>query len=157
MLKTCFFAGHVHFHVQPYKSRSNVNMTIFQQSAPHGWENRWDKDSPEVSLVVSDSVRWAVRGWRLHDNHFHFPGHVSSGRSQQALPAAADGQIHVGQDDFAAGQREKIQEGGCRHSVWQLGENMTQHFRLYHLIHKLEVNVLLGSGLKPTMFSLKSF
>ena len=57
-------------------------------------------DSPEVPLVVGDSVGGAVRRRRLQDNYLHLPGAVATGTGHQTLPDAGDAHVDVGEDDF---------------------------------------------------------
>lgn len=60
-------------------------------------------DSPEVPLVVGDSIGWAVHCRRLQDDYLHLLWSVATGTGNQALPDARDAQVDVGEDDLAAG------------------------------------------------------
>lgn len=61
-------------------------------------------DSPEIPLVVGDSVCRAVWGRSLHYNYFHVLRHISSGTGHQALPDASEGHIDIGKYNLTGGE-----------------------------------------------------
>ena len=62
-------------------------------------------DSPEVTLVVVDSVSRAVRRRRLQDNYLHLLRGVATGTGHQTLPDASDTHVDVGEDDLTVGEQ----------------------------------------------------
>lgn len=93
-----------------------------------GWPLR--DDSPEVPLIVGDSIRWAVQRWRLQNNYLHLLRSVATETGYQALPDAGGAHVNVGEEDLAGGGNQKCKRVCTR--CWT------------GLILGLQLNVLLG-------------
>lgn len=65
--------------------------------------------SPEVPLVVGDSVSRAVWCWRFQNHDFHLLRSVATGTGHQALPDSSNGHIDAGENNLAGG-REKTRK-----------------------------------------------
>ena len=76
---------------------------LLNKSRPHP---AFSHIPPEVSFVSADSLRRAVRRRCLQHHDLHVPGAVATGTGHVALPDAGSADIDVGQDEFAAGQRQ---------------------------------------------------
>lgn len=55
---------------------------------------------PEVSLVVCDSVRRAVRCWRLQNDYFHSLRSVATGTGHHTLPDPRNAHVNIGENDL---------------------------------------------------------